>query len=91
MRHYCHYCHYCRYCRYCDEKISDSDPCPDHGAQAARLETRRYEPGSVEQLLLVISKVKDACESYDRMEVSGDAAVDQITRLAAPVDTTPVE
>lgn len=43
------------------------------------------------ELLKIISKIKDACEAYERIEASADWAVNQIIDLVAPVDTTEVE
>lgn len=44
-----------------------------------------------EDMLTVISKIKDACDASERMEIDPGQAVATISKIVAPIDTTPVE
>lgn len=46
---------------------------------------------TTEELMIAVSKIKDACEAYERLEESAEWAINKVIDLVGPIDTTPVE
>lgn len=46
---------------------------------------------TAEEMLTAFSKIKDACDASERMEITPGEALDAITKIVAPIDTSPVE
>lgn len=46
---------------------------------------------TAEEMLTAFSKIKDACDANERMEITPGEAMVVIAKIVAPIDTSPVE